>query len=43
MENKPKVEIFMATYNGSKYIAEQIDSISNQVVNRNKNFFELLF
>ena len=30
MENKPKVEILMATYNGSKYIAEQIDSILNQ-------------
>ncbi len=30
MENKPKVEILMATYNGSKYVAEQIDSILNQ-------------
>ena len=26
----PKIEILMATYNGEKYIEEQIDSIINQ-------------
>ncbi len=30
MENKPQVEILMATYNGSKYLREQLDSILNQ-------------
>ncbi len=30
MENKAQVEILMATYNGSKYLSEQIDSIVNQ-------------
>ena len=26
----PKIEILMATYNGEKYVGEQIDSIINQ-------------
>ena len=30
MEIKPQVEILMATYNGSKYLNEQIDSIVRQ-------------
>ena len=30
MEIKPQVEILMATYNGSKYLSEQLDSIVKQ-------------
>lgn len=30
MENKPKVEILMATYNGENYIIDQIKSLFNQ-------------
>lgn len=30
MKNKKKVDILMATYNGEKYLLEQIDSILNQ-------------
>ena len=30
MEIKPQVEILMATYNGFKYLSEQLDSIINQ-------------
>ena len=26
----PKIEILLATYNGEKYVGEQIDSIINQ-------------
>ena len=30
IKNKPTVAILMATYNGEKYISQQIDSILNQ-------------
>ena len=30
INNKPTVAILMATYNGEKYISQQIDSILNQ-------------
>ena len=30
IQNKPTVAILMATYNGEKYLSEQIDSILNQ-------------
>ena len=30
IKNKPTVAILMATYNGEKYLSEQIDSILNQ-------------
>ena len=29
MDIKPKVAVIMSTYNGAKYIAEQIESILN--------------
>ena len=29
----PKIEILLATYNGEKYVGEQIDSIINQTYN----------
>ena len=30
MEKLPKVAVIMSTYNGEKYIAQQIESILNQ-------------
>ena len=31
MANKPRVLVLLSTYNGEKYLREQLDSIFNQV------------